>query len=139
MNFQDFYKYSGHGQGKKAGAHFGVGKQASRISIFNRKNPLIEAQIDKIKISIHSRALLMVDKSFENRYIPLLNHLIDIGYFSDSITTKVINDDIDETIIMLNEHYNNGYRLFFGTHKSSTFIGLREWFTNHPDTLYFNS
>ena len=66
MKFQDFYKYSGHGQGKKAGAHFGVGKQASRISIFNRNNPLIETKIDKIKIPIHSRALLMVDKSFEN-------------------------------------------------------------------------
>jgi hypothetical protein len=139
MIFQGLYRYSGHGQGKKAGAHFGVGKQASRISIFNRNNPLIEAQIDKVKIPIHSRALLMVNKSFENRYIPLLNHLIDIGYFPDSITTKVINDNIDETITILNEHYNNGYRLFFGTHKSSTFIGLREWFENNNDALYFNS
>ena len=144
MNFLSLYRHSGHGQGKKAGAHFGVGKQASRISIFNRNNPLIEAKIGEskigeVKIPIHSRALLMVDESFENRYIPLLNHLIDIGYIPNSIVTKVIKDNVDETITMLNEHYNNGYRLFFGTHKSSTFIGLREWFESNSDALYFNS
>ena len=42
-------------------------------------------------------------------------------------------------VTILDKYYNNGYRLFFGTQKSSVFIELIPWFEKHSDTSYFNS
>ena len=134
------YLNSRHGRGQKSGSLLGVGKQASRVSNYKRANNIIDNIIEEKKmVAIHSRALLIVDKSFETRFLPLLRHLIDIGYISDSINIKVIEDNVVNVEASINEHYDNGGRLFFGTQKSSTFFDLRTWFEKHPDALYFNS
>ena len=122
--------------------------QGSRIGTFNRVNNIIErtitspitrvAPINRVT-PIHSRGLLIIDPSFETRFLPLLRHLIDIGYVPDLIDIKVVKDNIVDVETVINDYYDKGGRLFFGTQKSSVFIGLRSWFENHGDTLYFNS
>ena len=64
--------------------------QGSRIGTFNRVNniiepirgtrvnPVITTIITTIITAIHSRGLLIVDPSFETRFLPLLRHLMDI-------------------------------------------------------------
>ena len=73
--------------------------QGSRIGTFNRVNNIIErtitspitrvAPINRVT-PIHSRGLLIIDPSFETRFLPLLRHLIDIGYVPDLIDIKII-------------------------------------------------
>jgi len=122
--------------------------QGSRIGTFNRVNNIIERPITTPRVApivspiitaIHSRGLLIVDPSFETRFLPLLRHLTDIGYIPDLIDIKVVNDNIVDVETVINDYYDKGGRLFFGTQKSSVFIGLRSWFENHSDALYFNS
>jgi hypothetical protein len=134
------YLNSRYGRGQKSGSLLSVGKQASRVANYKRDNNIIDNIIEEKKMAaINSRALLIVDKSFETRFLPLLRHLIDIGYISDSINIKVVEDNVVNVEASINEHYDNGGRLFFGTQKSSTFFDLRTWFEKHPDALYFNS
>lgn len=125
--------------------------QGSRIGTFNRVNniiepirgtrvnPIITTIITTIITAIHSRGLLIVDPSFETRFLPLLRHLMDIGYIPNLIDIKVVKDNIVDVETVINDYYDKGGRLFFGTQKSSVFIGLRSWFENHSDALYFNS
>ena len=134
------YLNSRYGRGQKSGSMLAAGKQAARVAVFKRANNINDNIIEEKKmVPIHSRALLMVDKSFEKRYLSLLRHLIDVGYISDSIDIKVIEDNGVSVEALINEYYNNGGRLFFGTQKSSVFLGLRTWFEKHSDALYFNS
>ena len=114
------YLNSRYGRGQKSGSLLGVGKQAARVSNYKRANNIIDNIIEEKKIvPIHSRALLIVDKSFEKRYLSLLRHLIDIGYISDSINIKVIEDNVVNVEASINEHYDNGGRLFFGTQNTA--------------------
>lgn len=135
--------YSKYGKGQKSINLLSVGRQSSRVSNYKRANNIFEFPINNNSIIqniiIHNKALLLVDKSFEIRYIPLLRHLIDIGYFPDSIDIQVVNDDIISVEAKINKYYNEGGRLFFGTQKTSTFFDLRKWFEEHSDALYFNS
>ena len=141
------------GYGSNGGVGFaGVNRQSSRVSHFShsRNNDPIKTVFkniiqDKIKIQNTFRSLLLVDTSYEHRYLPLLRHLTNVGYIPDSIDIKVVNYtntdtnvDILTTERILNEYYEKGYTLFFGSQKSSVFIGLCTWFKNHPDTIYFN-
>jgi hypothetical protein len=123
--------------------------QGTRIGLFNRVNNIVEniaenrrpgSQVGSIikSIPVHSRALLLVDTSFEIRYLPLLRHLIDVGYIPDSIDIKIVKDNIVDVEAVLTVYYNNGGRLIFGAQKSSVFIGLCSWFEKHSDTIYFN-
>ncbi len=133
------YLNSRYGRGHNTGNFLPVGKQAARVANFNRANNINNIIEERKNVKIHSRALLIVDKSFQARYLPLLSHLIDIGYISNSIDTKVIEDDIVSIEAAINEYYNNGGRLFFGAQNSKTFFDLRPWFELHSDALYFNS
>jgi len=134
---QPLYLNSRFGRGYKQ--TLPVGRAAARVAAYNRANNIINNIEDKLHVPIHSKALLLVDKSFEIRYIPLLRHLIDIGYFPDSIDIQLVNDDIISVEAKINKYYNEGGRLIFGTQKTSTFFDLRKWFEEHSDALYFNS
>ena len=137
-------KFSGYGP--RGGVGFaGVNRQSSRVSHFShsRNNDPIKTVLkntiqEKIKIPNTFRSLLLVDTSYEHRYLPLLRHLINVGYIPDSIDIKVVEDNIVDVELVINEYYEKGYTLFFGSQKSSVFIGLCPWFKNHPDTIYFN-
>lgn len=113
--FRNFIGYKG--PGRRVGAF-------NRVhNIEDRRHPIIAPIIAPIikSISVHNRALLLVDTSFETRYLPLLRHLIDVGYIPNSIDIKIVKDNIVDVEAELTVYYNNGGRLFLA-HKSHLYL-----------------
>lgn len=47
--------------------------------------------------------------------------------------------DVNNTINLLENYYNNGYRYFYGFSRSSMLESVLDWFNNHPDAIGFSS
>jgi hypothetical protein len=47
--------------------------------------------------------------------------------------------DVINTIKILNEYYDKGYRYFYGFSRSSMLESVLEWFNNHPEAIGFSS
>ena len=124
--------------------------QGARIATFKRVNNIIDIPLVRplvrphilnpvpITIPVNNRSVLLIDHFFEPRFSTMIKYLINVGYIPDTIDIEILNSSSSLEAI-LDKYYNKGYRLFFGTQKSSVFIGLIPWFEKHSDTLYFNS
>lgn len=121
--------------------------QGTRIATYKRINNIFGNDLDpgnKIvtnivkNVLINSRSVFLIDKFFEPRCSTMIKYLINIGYIPDTIDIEIISSNTNVENIF-NKYYNNGYRLFFGTQKSSVFINLISWFQNNTDAIYFNS
>ncbi len=47
--------------------------------------------------------------------------------------------DVENTINLLDNLYENGYRYFYGFSRSSMLESVLDWFNNHPDAIGFSS
>jgi len=118
--------------------------QGTRIAQYKRANNIFDNSnlgsnlgSNNEDILIHNRSVFLIDQFFEPRCSELIKYLINIGYILDTIDIEIIQSSNIEAI--LDKYYNKGYRLFFGTQKSSVFLGLCSWFEKKTDAVYFNS
>uniref|UniRef100_A0A6C0I9H7 Bulb-type lectin domain-containing protein n=1 Tax=viral metagenome TaxID=1070528 RepID=A0A6C0I9H7_9ZZZZ len=120
--------------------------QGARIGTFKRANNIIDIPLVRphivnpgpLAIPLNNRSVFLIDHFFEPRCSTMIKYLINVGYIPDTIDIEILNSSSSLEAI-LDKYYNKGYRLFFGTQKSSVFIGLISWFEKHNDTLYLNS
>ncbi len=47
--------------------------------------------------------------------------------------------DVNITLSLLTNYYNNGYRYFYGFSRSSMLDSVLDWFNNHPEAIGFSS
>jgi hypothetical protein len=125
--------------------------QGTRIAAYKRSNnifgddrqpnivsPIVSPIISKSQL--HNRAIFLIDHFFEPRCSSMIKYLINIGYIPDTIDIEIIESSSSNNIeFIFDKYYNNGYRLFFGTQKSSVFLSLCSWFEKKTDAVYFNS
>jgi hypothetical protein len=105
-------------------------------AVFINNNPITSNNIFKLNYSGKAVALLELTNGPSDIDLTFYDSIYYFWYNDTSLPRFPIIDttaSIAKTIELLDEYYNNGYRIFLGFSRSTVVRGVLAWFKAHPD------
>ena len=110
------------------------------VNNFSRRNPINPAPIQPIVLKQNQRMLILLTTDANNLSEQFCKFIINNGFVNSNIDVYKTNKLQEENLInIMQNFYNDGYRLFITYHNSSQFQSLFDWLNNNKDVVYINT